>query len=297
MELAWNYATPFSELGANRNRLVRFLFRPTASYSAGRTAPSLQRSAILKGYPMKRTQILAKAILLAMVVASSVVVLPVAAHDDHEGHEDKDKNKKSQPFLTSSIAVPRGSTNFPLTLTGTDLSGVTRLTGLGGGVSVVAGSLTSNATSVTVLLNIANTATLGVSNIGVTTSSGTSNTEAFRVVGATVEVAGPTPALTTSSGKRNPKNGTFTISNTARGANAGPLTLTAAPTIVKTAGLGAFSITGGTCVSGMAIDAGSNCTVTVQYVASGTSTSTAHLTITDTGAATTSQSTPNFNAN
>jgi hypothetical protein len=246
---------------------------------------------------MKRTQILAKAILLAMVVASSVVVLPVAAHDDHEGHEDKDKNKKSQPFLTSSIAVPRGSTNFPLTLTGTDLSGVTRLTGLGGGVSVVAGSLTSNATSVTVLLNIANTATLGVSNIGVTTSSGTSNTEAFRVVGATVEVAGPTPALTTSSGKRNPKNGTFTISNTARGANAGPLTLTAAPTIVKTAGLGAFSITGGTCVSGMAIDAGSNCTVTVQYVASGTSTSTAHLMITDTGAATTSQSTPNFNAN
>jgi hypothetical protein len=37
MELAWNYATPFSELGADRNRLVRFLFRPTASYSAGRT--------------------------------------------------------------------------------------------------------------------------------------------------------------------------------------------------------------------------------------------------------------------
>jgi hypothetical protein len=25
LELAWNYATPFSELGANRNRLVRFL--------------------------------------------------------------------------------------------------------------------------------------------------------------------------------------------------------------------------------------------------------------------------------
>jgi hypothetical protein len=248
---------------------------------------------------MKRTQTIAKAILLAMIVACSVVVLPVAAHDDHDGHEDKDKdkNKKSQPFLTSSIAAPRGSTNFPLTLTGTDLSGVTRLTGLGGGVSVVAGSLTTNANTVTVLLNIANTATLGVSNIGVTTSSGTSNAEAFRVVGATVEVAGPTPALTISFGKRNPKNGTFTISNTARGANAGPLTLTAAPTIVKTAGLGTFSITGGTCVSGMVIDAGSNCTVTVQYVVSGTSTSTAHLTITDTGAATTSQSTPNFNVN
>jgi hypothetical protein len=243
---------------------------------------------------MKKTQLLAKAILLAMVVASGIVVLPVAAHDDHE---DKDKNKKSQPSLTSSITVPRGSTNFPLTLTGMNLSGTTRLTGLAGGVSVVAGSLTSDATSITVLLNIANTATLGVSNVGVTTSGGTSNTEAFRIVGATVEVACPSPALTTSSGKKTPKNGTITISNTAKGENAGPLTLTAAPTIVKTAGLGTFSITGGTCVSGMVIDAGSQCTVTVQYVPGGTSTSTAHLTITDTGAATTSQSTSNFNAN
>jgi hypothetical protein len=243
---------------------------------------------------MKRTQLLAKAILLAMVIASGIVILPVAAHDDHE---DKDKDKKSLPSLTSSIAVPRGTTNFPLTLTGTNLSGATRLTGLGGGVSVVAGSLTSDATSITVLLNIANTATLGVSNVGVTTSGGTSNSEVFRVVGATVEVAGPSPALTTSSSKRNPKNGTITISNTAKGENAGPLTLTAAPAIVKTDGLGTFSITGGTCVSGLVIDAGANCTVTVQYAPSGTSTSTAHLTITDTGAATTSQSTANFNAN
>jgi hypothetical protein len=243
---------------------------------------------------MKRTQLLAKAILLAMVIASGIVVVPAAAHDDDDA---KFKNKKPQPSLTSSITVPRGSTNFPLTLTGTNLSGATRLTGLAGGVSVVAGSLTSDATSITVLLNIANTATLGVSNVGVATSGGTSNTEAFRIVGATVEVACSSPALTASSGKKTPKNGTITISNTAKGENAGPLKLTAAPTIVKTAGLGTFSITGGNCVSGMVIDAGSKCTVTVQYVPSGTSTSTAHLTITDTGAATTSQSGPNFNAN
>jgi hypothetical protein len=293
MELAWNNAAPFSELGVNMNRLVRFLVRPSSMLFGRKNLPFLQAFAILKGYLMSRTQMLAKAILVAMVVAS-VVVLPVRAHDDHE---DKDKNKKAQPSLTSSITVPRGSTNFPLTLSGTNLSGATRLTGLGGGVSVVAGSLTADATSVTVLLNIANNATLGVSNIGVTTPGGTSNTEPFRIVGATVEIAGPTPALTTSSGKRNTKNGTITISNTARGANAGPLTLTAAPTIAKTAGLGTFSITGGTCVSGLVIDAGSNCTVTVQYVPSGTSTSTAHLTIADTGAATTSQSTPNFTGN
>src|ERR1700675_1521762 len=151
---------------------------------------------------MKKTQLLAKAILLAMVVASGIVVLPVAAHDDHE---DKDKNKKSQPSFTSSITVPRGSTNFPLTLSGTNLSGTTRLTGLAGGVSRGAGSLTSDAPSITVLLNIANTATLGVSNVGVTTSGGTSNTEAFRIVGATVEVASPSPAFTTSAGKKTPK--------------------------------------------------------------------------------------------
>ena len=207
------------------------------------------------------------------------------------------------PVLTgisspASATGSRGSTNLALTLTGSNLSGATALTGLGGGVSLVAGSLTSTATSVSALLNITNGATLGVINIGVTTPGGTSNTEPFRVVGATVVTAGPA-AMTTTPGNTTTKTGTITVTNTATGANAGPLTITATPTIAKvgTAG-GTFSITGGTCVSGFVVTPGSNCTVNVQY-APGTSTTTvaAHVTITDTGAATATQTTPNFNAN
>jgi hypothetical protein len=208
------------------------------------------------------------------------------------------------PVLTgisspASGTGPRGSTNLLLTLNGTNLSGATGLTGLGGGVSLVAGSLTSTATSVTARLSITNTATLGVINIGVTTPGGTSNTEPFRVVGATVGMTGPTPALTTATPDQTTKNGVITFTNTASGANAGPLTLTAAPAIVKvgTAG-GTFSITGGTCASGFVVNPGSNCTVNVQYVPGATTTTaTAHVTITDTGAATTSQTTANFTAN
>jgi ribosomal protein S6E (S10) len=137
-----------------------------------------------------------------------------------------------------------------------------------------------------------------VINIGVTTPGGTSNTVPFRVVGATVGVAGPTPALTTTPANTNTKTGTVTISNNATGANAGPLTVTGRSiTKVGTAG-GTFSITGGTCVAGFVINPGSNCTVNVQYLPGGTTTlATANVTVTDTGAATTSQTTPNFNAN
>jgi hypothetical protein len=208
------------------------------------------------------------------------------------------------PVLTgisspASGTGPRGSTNLLLTLNGTNLSGATGLTGLGSGVSVVAGSLSSTATTVTARLNITNAATLGVSNIAVTTPGGTSNTEPFRVVGATVTMAGPTPALTSTPADLNQKNGVITIGNSATGANAGPLTLTAAPTIQKvgTAG-GTFSITGGTCASGTVVNPGSSCTISVQYVpGTSTATATAHVTITDTGAGSASQTTSNFNAN
>jgi hypothetical protein len=106
--------------------------------------------------------------------------------------------------------------------------------------------------------------------------------------------------MTTTPGNLTTKTGTITISNTATGANAGPLTLTAAPTVVKTAGpvSGTFSITGGTCVAGFVVTPGSSCTITVQYApGTSTATATAHVTITDTGAAAASQTTPNFNAN
>src|SRR5256885_13493391 len=87
------------------------------------------------------------------------------------------------------------------------------------------------------------------------------------------------------------------------------LPISAAPTITRTAGTGAFSITGGTCASGTVLSPspgpGNTCTINAQYVppatctttATGTCPSTAHVTLTDTGPATTSQNGPNFNGN
>ena len=96
------------------------------------------------------------------------------------------------------------------------------------------------------------------------------------------------------------KNATITVSNTAFGGTAGPVTLTAAPSIAKTSGTGngTFSITGGTCVSGSVINAGSSCTINVRYSGqTNTSTANAAVTITDTGTSTTSQTTAAFSAN
>jgi hypothetical protein len=126
----------------------------------------------------------------------------------------------------------------------------------------------------------------------------------FRVTGGTAAFAGPTPALTTGTPNTSTKNGTITVTNSATGANAGPLTLTAAPTIAKvgTAG-GTFSIAvGGTCVSGAVINPApttpTSCTINVQYVpGASTVTATAHVTIADTGAATATQTGANFTAN
>ena len=92
------------------------------------------------------------------------------------------------PTLTSigpnSATHPTsGTTSVPVTLTGTNLTGATALTGLGTGVSVAAGTFqVVSSTSVTATLNIASTATTGISNIAVaTTSNGPSNTVTFTV--------------------------------------------------------------------------------------------------------------------
>ena len=85
----------------------------------------------------------------------------------------------------------------------------------------------------------------------------------------------------------------------ATGANAGPLTLTAPPAVNRATGTGTFSITGGTCASGTVLAPGATCTIVVQYVppTTGSLTSTAHVTITDTGTTTATQNQPNFTAN
>jgi len=115
---------------------------------------------------------------------------------------------------------------------------------------------------------------------------------------ATVSFSAITPLLTTTPANTNMKTGTITVTNTATGANAGSFTLTAAPTVVTAfAGPGTFSITGGTCANGTVVAPAGTCTIIVQYIPSGTTLSVAHVTITDTGVATTSQTSVNFTAN
>ena len=121
---------------------------------------------------------------------------------------------------------------------------------------------------------------------------------------AVVGFSGPTPALTTTPATRTVKTGTITVGNTGT-AN---LVLTAAPTVVKTAGpaAGTFVIvapnsgSGPQCLNGTSVAPGGTCRIGVQYTppATGTiGTGTAHIVLTDTGAAATTQSSGNFNAN
>jgi IPT/TIG domain len=75
-----------------------------------------------------------------------------------------------------------GTLAVPVTITGTNLTGATGLTGLGGGVSVAAGTFTVvNSDTITVTLNVSSTATVGIRNIGVTTPIGTTNTLPFTI--------------------------------------------------------------------------------------------------------------------
>ena len=180
----------------------------------------------------------------------------------------------------------------PVTLTGTNLTGATinPITG------VTITGVTVTATQITATFTIARNPTLGVRNVTVTTTGGTSNAATFTVTGATPTISAPSPALNT--GGTSIKTGTITVSNAA--AASGPLVLTAAPAVVKTAGpaAGVFSITGGTCASGSSISPGASCTIVVQYNPGGTTaTSTAHIALTNAGATTSPLNSANFSAN
>jgi Bacterial Ig domain len=208
------------------------------------------------------------------------------------------------PTLTS-IAPTFGSrgTTVPVTLTGTNLAGATSITVSGTGVTC---TITGTPTATTVTGNcvITNAAGTGNRNVAVVTATlGTTGTVTFAVHSGTAVFAGPTPALTTATPDTTTKTGTITVSNSATGATAGPITLTAAPAITKvgTAG-GTFSIiAGGTCVSGFVISpapTATSCTINVQYAPGGsTATATANVTIPDTGAGSAAQTSANFTAN
>jgi hypothetical protein len=149
-----------------------------------------------------------------------------------------------------------------VTLTGQYLTGTSAITVSGGGVTVSNINVV-NDTTVTATFAIDSGASTGLRNISLTTLGGTANlNNSFRVLGANVTFT----ATGLNTGGRTPKDGTVTVRNTATGASAGPLTLTAAPTLTRTSGTGTFTITGGTCISGAVVNAGGGtCTINVHY--------------------------------
>ncbi len=200
---------------------------------------------------------------------------------------------------TLSGAAPNSGvrgTVVPVTITGTNLTGTSAVTVSGTNVNVTIGTVTD--TSISATFTILSGAATGLRNVSVTTPGGTTTlNNAFRVTGATVTTTAT--GLTTNPSNRNPKDGTVTVTNTATGANAGPLTLTAAPTVTRATGLGTFTVTGGTCVSGLIVSPGGSCTVLVHYAppATGSVTSTGHVTLQNSGASTNPLQGNNFTAN
>jgi hypothetical protein len=187
-----------------------------------------------------------------------------------------------------------------VTLNGVNLTGATAVTAPGSPNITVSNFAVQNDTTVTATLTLAPATVLGSHNINVTTPGGAIDPVTFTVLGASVTVSAPSPALTTGLATAT-KTGTITVTNTASPAapNSSPITLTAAPTIARMTGRGTFTITGGTCVSGFVINPGATCTITVQYVPPATAPfgSTARVTITDNGAATTTQNSAIFTGN
>ena len=107
----------------------------------------------------------------------------------------------------------RGTAVLPVMFAGSNLNGTTGLTGLGTGVTLVAGTLNVvNDTTVTASLAISTTATVGIHNIGLTTPIGTTNTIPFTVTGATLATISPTSAT-------HPATGTISVPVTITGTN------------------------------------------------------------------------------
>jgi len=121
---------------------------------------------------------------------------------------------------------------------------------------------------------------------------------------AVVGFSGPSPALTTTPATNAGKFGMITVSNT----GTGPLTFATAGAfaVTKASGPGTFTLTlsgatAGTCRAGGVVAAGGSCTLRINYAPPPAAAlpvpGVAFVTVTDTGAATASQSSANFNGN
>jgi hypothetical protein len=114
-------------------------------------------------------------------------------------------------------------------------------------------------------------------------------------VEAIVTFSKPSPALTSRPANTKVKAGTITASVKGNG----PLKLTAAPTITRILGdpKSKFMLTGGSCSPGKEIVPGETCTIAVKYEPANEGTSTAHVTLTGTGARETQLHSESFESN
>jgi hypothetical protein len=174
--------------------------------------------------------------------------------------------------------APVGSANITVNLSGTALSGATNVSFGGNASGVRVNSFTVvNDSSINANITITRNATLGTHNVTVNTPHGNSVAVPFTVTSASANFSS---AAALATGGRNTKNAVITVTNPA--ASTGPFVLGAAPIITRLNGTGTFTITGGTCASGVSVNPGSNCTITVQYVppaAPASVTSHAYITI------------------
>jgi len=198
------------------------------------------------------------------------------------------RNTGSGPLVISGITTPTllGGSGFAQTvLTGQTVCPI-------GGTGLAAGA------SCTV--NVTFTPTTTGTKLGALVVAGpaltSSGAAALTGTGVTpVSFSGPTPALNT--GGTSTKNGTVTVTNNMTS----NLTFssTVPPSLVKTSGTGTGTASvqpGGTCTLGHVVAAGGTCTINVRWAPTNSSTANLTLTITDSGAPTTTQST-SFPAN
>ena len=108
----------------------------------------------------------------------------------------------SAPVPTLTSITPNtgvSGTTVPVTLTGTNLTGATRVTASGYGITV-SGLSVVNSTTASVNLVLATYATAGAGNVSITTPGGTSNTVTFTVLRPTITSVVPSTLVRGTTG-------------------------------------------------------------------------------------------------
>jgi hypothetical protein len=237
-------------LAAATSCTINVVFSPTAAVTSNGTA-TITANVTVTGSP----------VTLTGTGVTGAAVLAVTPTSLAFGNQTVGTTSAAQT-LTLSNTGTAGATGIGLTFTGPyarAAAGGTCTTTLAAATSCTI-RVTFHPTAVgSAPGTLAIAASVSVSGSPVTlTGNGTNG-----VLTGIATFTGPTPSLVTGSGTVH--SGTVTVTNTATGATAGPLTMTGAPGINKNFGPGQFSITGGTCGPTTVLIPGASCTIIVQY--------------------------------